>query len=346
MRAAASTVLAVVSTPGNGCVNAPCRASAAAKRALEGTQPTFTQVPPVSACSIITTEAPRRVASIAQAKPALPFSGGDRIVDFVLSNLLNSGISRVYVLAQYKPRSLIAHLSATWALPSLDDRRSPEVVLPGSPGSVAGYRGTADAVYQNLHLVDRHAPELVAVFAADHVYRMDIGQMADFHLQRRADVTVAAVPVPLARARAFGVIGADAEGRVHEFQEKPERPRAIPSRPDYAFASMGNYLFRPEALVAALRRANQLGEHDFGWHVLPRLARTHRTYAYDFASNAVPGLQAYEERGYWRDVGTLEAYRAALADARGPQPRFQLRNPQWPIRGRSADRGARSAQIR
>ncbi|MGH8738132.1 MAG: sugar phosphate nucleotidyltransferase [Burkholderiales bacterium] len=274
------------------------------------------------------------------AKPALPFAGGHRIVDFVLSNLVNSRISPIYLLAQYKPQSLIQHLSTRWGLSSLDGGRSLEILLPRRRSEPHGYKGTADAVYQNLHLIDRHQPDLVAVFAADHVYRMDVRQMIDFHELRDADVTVAAVPVPVEKASSFGIIGADAEGRVREFHEKPERPDEMPLTPDRAYASMGNYLFRPEVLIAGLRQANAAGEHDFGQHLLPRFAQSHRTYAYDFATNRVPGVEPWEEPAYWRDVGTVEAYTAALRDVVGPKPRFRLCNAEWPIRGNSADRTA------
>ncbi|MGH8801429.1 MAG: sugar phosphate nucleotidyltransferase [Casimicrobiaceae bacterium] len=272
------------------------------------------------------------------AKPALPFAGGYRIIDFVLSNLFNSQIACVYVLAQYKPHSLVQHLSSRWGVSSRGATHSLEVLLPRRRGEAHGYRGTADAVYQNIDVIDRHQPELVAVFAADHVYRMDVRQMIRFHHLRDADVTVAAVPVPVQRASSFGIIGADADGRVREFQEKPELPPTMPLRPDHACASMGNYLFMPETLIDGLRRANALGEHDFGRHLLPRFAQNHRTYAYDFASNRVPGVEPCEERAYWRDIGTLEAYRAALRDVVGAQPRFSLRNSAWPIRGDVADR--------
>ncbi|MGA8262672.1 MAG: sugar phosphate nucleotidyltransferase [Arenicellales bacterium] len=272
------------------------------------------------------------------AKPALAFAGGHRIVDFVLSNLRNSGISHVYVLAQYKPYSLIEHLRTAWDLSTVRGDHVLKVVLPRNAGRAGRLKGTADAVYQNLDLIERHRPDLVAVFAADHVYRMDIRQMVDFHNTRHADVTVAALPVPLERASSFGIVDADSEGRVREFDEKPKRPSAMPHRADHAYASMGNYLFRPEALIAGLHRAHALSEHDFGRHLLPRFARHYRTYAYDFATNSVPGVQPHEERAYWRDVGTLEAYRAALADTVGPQPRFQLWNPEWPIRGGREER--------
>lgn len=271
------------------------------------------------------------------AKPALPFADGHRIVDFVLSNLVNSRISPIYVLAQYKPHSLIQHLSMCWGLSSLDENRSLEVILPGRGSNASGYRGTADAVNQNLHLIERHEPDLVAVFAADHVYRMNIRQMVEFHELRQADVTVAAVPVPLERASSFGIIGADADGRIREFQEKPQRPNTMPLRHDYAYASMGNYLFMPEALIEGLRQADALGEYDFGRHVLPRFVQSHRTYAYDFATNRVPGIERDEESAYWRDIGTVEAYQAALSDVAGPKPRFRLWNTEWPIRGNAAE---------
>ena len=274
------------------------------------------------------------------AKPALPFAGGRRIVDFVLSNFFNSGIGPVYVLAQYKPYSLIEHLNNAWGLSSSHRDHFVDVLLSrkkSEPGGYEGYNGTADAVYQNLLLIDRHKPDLVAVFAADHVYRMDVRQMADFHQRCDADVTVAAVPVPLHKASSFGVIGTGADGRIEEFEEKPVRPRSIPLKPDHAYASMGNYLFKPEVLIAGLRQANEQGEHDFGRHLLPRLARTHRTYAYDFATNTVPGVQPYEEPAYWRDVGTVETYQAAQQDLVGPRPRFRLENPDWPILRRTGE---------
>jgi glucose-1-phosphate adenylyltransferase len=267
------------------------------------------------------------------AKPALPFAGGYRIVDFVLSNLINSSVSPVYVLAQYKPQSLIEHLRAAWSVTQDRSDSLIKVLLPGREAGPDGFRGSADAVYQNLHVVERHKPDVVAVFAADHVYRMDIGQMAQFHETHDADATIAAVPIPMERASSFGVIVAHAGGRVEDFQEKPERPVAIPARPSHAYASMGNYLFEPKVLMQALRDAHRRGEDDFGHHVLPFLSRSYRCYAYDFTANRVPGIQPYEERGYWRDVGTVEAYLEAQRDVAGRRPRFQLWNPYWPIRG-------------
>jgi glucose-1-phosphate adenylyltransferase len=267
------------------------------------------------------------------AKPALPFANGYRIVDFVLSNLVNSKISTIYVLAQYKPESLIRHVSQAWAPWFSDGDGSIKVLLPRSNTLGGQFKGTADAVYQYLDLIQAHAPDLVAVFAADHVYRMDVRQMIAFHNEREAEATVAAVAVPLAHASAFGVISTAADGRVLEFSEKPRRPCPIPGDAEHAYASMGNYLFAPQALERALKEARRLGETDFGRDVLPRIASQLRLYAYDFSKNRVPGLEECEERAYWRDVGTLSALAAAQQDAMGQRPRFSLANRRWPIRG-------------
>jgi glucose-1-phosphate adenylyltransferase len=269
------------------------------------------------------------------AKPALPFVNGFRIIDFVVSNLVNSKISTIYVLAQYKPHSLVKHIEEVWAPRLAGPSSRIQLLLPRSANPAKQYRGTADAVYQNLRLIERHRPELVAVFAADHIYRMDVRQMADFHQERSADVTVAAVPVPIERAPSFGVIAADTDGRIREFQEKPERPTPMSADPTLAYASMGNYLFDPDVLAGLLGGVRKNGGTDFGRDVMPRLPRCSRTFAYDFARNEVPGVQPYEETGYWRDVGTIEALKDARNDASGFQPRFNLSNPRWPIRGES-----------
>ncbi|MDH4189506.1 MAG: sugar phosphate nucleotidyltransferase, partial [Betaproteobacteria bacterium] len=191
---------------------------------------------------------------------------------------------------------------------------------------------TADAVHQCLDLLDGCRADLIAVFAADHVYRMDVRQMAEFHLERGADATVAAIPVALRQASGFGVIEADGCDRIRGFEEKPLAPRPMPDDPTRALASTGNYLFRPEVLRAALDAAAMRGETDFGHHVLPRLARSHRVLGYDFSRNRVPGLRAYEESAYWRDVGDSAAYAEAHWDLLGAQPRLRLDNPAWPIR--------------
>lgn len=267
------------------------------------------------------------------AKPALPFANGFRIVDFVLSNLVNSRISTIYLLAQYKPESLIQHVATAWS-PWLDTTQgSIKVLLPRSNTLGGQFKGTADAVYQYLDVVQAHQPDLVAVFAADHVYRMDVRQMVAFHGARDADVTVSAVSVPLAHASSFGVLAAGKDGRVHEFNEKPKHPAAIPGDPQHAYASMGNYLFRPQVLEEVLQEARSRGDNDFGRDLLPRLCCERRVYAYNFTENQVPGVQEFEERSYWRDVGTLSALAAAQQDAMGQKPRFNLWNSRWPIRG-------------
>ena len=262
------------------------------------------------------------------SKPALQFTERYRIVDFVLSNLVNSGIGSIYVLAQYKPHSLIRHIDTAWA-PALARRRG--FVKTVLARESAPWLGTADAVYRNLDLIQRHRPDLVAVFAADHVYRMDVGQMVCFHEACGADVTVSAARVPIDRARAFGVLATGPSGEICSFEEKPEAPTAIPDDPAHAYVSMGNYLFDPDVLAGLLLAGHSRGATDFGHDILPRLPGRQRIYAYDFARNYVPGVLQHEERSYWRDVGTLEALRDARNDIIGPQPLFNLSNAHWPI---------------
>jgi glucose-1-phosphate adenylyltransferase len=266
------------------------------------------------------------------AKPALPFARGYRIVDFVLSNLVNSGISTIHVLVQYKPRSLIAHIRNAWAPWCAGAQPAITVALAQANAEGGPFKGTADAVYQNLDLIERERPDLVAVFAADHIYRMDVRQMARFHQERGAEVSIAAAPVPIELASAFGIMATGSAGELREFQEKPGRPAPMPADARRAYASMGNYLFDPGVLRELLEQAARRGDTDFGCHILPRLAHSHRVFAYDFGSNIVPGVRPYEERGYWRDIGTPDAYRAAQRDVLGPLPRFDLVNPHWPIR--------------
>lgn len=268
------------------------------------------------------------------AKPALPFANGYRIVDFVLSNLVNSEIATIYVLAQYKPESLVRHIQANWAPWFENGEGMIKTLLPRS--NRVPFRGTADAVGQYLDVLQAHSPDVVAVFAADHVYRMDVRQMLAFHRAKKADATVAAVAVPVEKASSFGIIATLADGRVREFREKPRQPPALPHDPARAYASMGNYLFQPEVLENALREARARGETDFGRDVLPRLCAAARVFAYDFSCNQVPGVQEFEEPAYWRDVGTLTALAAAQQDAMGHRPRFNLWNRRWPIRGAHA----------
>jgi glucose-1-phosphate adenylyltransferase len=278
-------------------------------------------------------------------KPALRFGGSHRIVDFVLSNLHHSQVQKVYVLVQYRPRVLLEHIAFNWAMLPRQPGGFVAPVLPSARrGSAATFRGTADAVYQCLDLVERHAPDLVAVFAADHVCRMDVRQMVDFHRERGADATVAAVPVPVASASDFGILCADGGQRIRDFQEKPRHATPMPGNPQFAYASMGNYLFHPAVLEQALRAAAERGETDFGQHVLPRLIHERKVYAYDFARNRVPATSPHEEPAYWRDVGSIESYVAAHLDMLGPAPRFRLDNSQWPILCGGAERSFPDSQ--
>lgn len=269
--------------------------------------------------------------TVERSKPAVPFGGRYRIVDFVLSNLVNSGVFSIYLLVQYKSQSLIEHIRRSWMTSPIFPEQFLTVVPPQMREGPDWFQGTADAVYQNMNLIDQQRAGLVLVFGADHVYRMDIGQMVEFHLAHKADVTVAAIPVPLGQASAFGIIDADAQGRIREFREKPAQPPSMPGDPSRAYASMGNYVFNTDVLIDALNQAKAKDEHDFGRHLLPRMIHTHRVFAYDFATNRVPGVQSYEEQAYWRDVGTIDAYFEAHQDMLGDEPRFNVFNPQWRI---------------
>lgn len=264
-------------------------------------------------------------------KPAVPFGSRYRMVDFVLSNLLNSEIYAVYLLVQYRSQSLIEHIRKAWTASHLHPDQFVTVVPPQMQEGSSWFAGTADAVYQNLNLLTQHRPDIVAVFGADHIYRMDVRQMVNFHLQQHADVSVAALPVPVTQASEFGIIQVNAEDRIIGFQEKPQRPKCIPSDSSLAYASMGNYLFKGDVLIEALKATHDRGENDFGHHVLPQLLASHRLYAYDFSKNKIPGIKSYEEQSYWRDVGNLDAYYEAHLDVLGLEPRFDTFNPQWPI---------------
>ncbi len=274
----------------------------------------------------------------ARSKAAVPFGARHRIVDYVLSNFVNSGIYALYVLVQYKSQSLIEHVSATWRIGGRLPETFVTVVPPQMRGGETWYQGTADAVFQNLNLIRDFAPELVAVFGADHIYRMDLRHMINFHLASRADVSVAALPVPLERASAFGVITAEADGRITGFAEKPRSPQPMPGDPRSALGSMGNYVFTSGVLVDVLQEdAGRKTDHDFGATIVPELVKRGRAYAYNFRDNRVPGVKPYEEPAYWRDVGTIRSYYDAHMDQLGARPAFDLDNPRWPILARSAE---------
>lgn len=267
-----------------------------------------------------------------RTKPAVPFGGAYRIVDFVLSNFVNSGLTALYVLVQYRSQSLIEHLRESWRMDSRVKGHFVTVVPPQMKARSGWYEGTADAVYQNLNLIEDFNPGLVAVFGADHVYRMDLSQMIAFHLGSGADATVAALPVAIEEAAGFGIIEVDRHRRVVGFEEKPKRPKPMPDDPGRALSSMGNYLFTTDVLVRLLERdASRSGSHDFGRSIFPELISRQRVFAYNFLDNRVPGVRPYEESGYWRDVGTLDAYWRASMDVLGERPAFDLRNDEWPI---------------
>jgi glucose-1-phosphate adenylyltransferase len=273
-----------------------------------------------------------------RSKPAVPFGGRYRIIDFVLSNFINSEIYSIYVLLQYKSQSLIDHLTGAWRFGGLLRRQFISVVPPQMRGGEVWYRGTADAVYQNLNLIEDFTPDLVAVFGADHIYRMDINQMIDFHLVKGAEATVAALPVPIESALSFGIIEVDEDERIVSFQEKPLRPKPMPSDPNRAYSSMGNYIFNAQALVEMVTEdAPRTTEHDFGRSVIGEVLERYKFYAYNFLKNEVPGVKPYEERGYWRDVGNLSSYWAAHMDLLGATPAFDLNNWRWPILSEGID---------
>jgi len=268
-----------------------------------------------------------------RCKPAIPFGGRYRLVDFVLSNLVNSQILSIYLLVQYKSQPLIEHLHKAWEMsPVLVEQFITEVPPQRCDGCNDWFQGTADAVYQNRSLINQHQADVVAVFGSDHIYRMDVRQMVDFHFKQQSDVTVAACPVPIAEAHKYGNIEVDGDGRIRAFHEKPDRPVPMPDQPELALASMGNYLFRSDTLHKSLDAIHGAGGTDFGRDVLPWLVNKNKIMAYDFSENVVPGTKPYEERGYWRDVGTIETYRKAHDDILGLEPCFELFNPQWPIR--------------
>ncbi len=269
-----------------------------------------------------------------RAKPAVPFGGKYRIIDFVLSNLVNSGIYAIYVLTQFKSQSLMEHLDLAWRLSDFFQDRFITAVPAQMRTGEGWYQGTADSVYQNLYLIRRHSPRIVAIFGADHVYRMNIEQMLKEHRDKRAEVTIATLPVKIEEASQFGVLEVDSDWRVIGFEEKPERPKPIPGEPDFALVSMGNYLFNADVLIQALSADSNRpsSHHDFGRDVLPSLLGHRRLHGYDFRKNRIPHPLKGEEPSYWRDLGTIEAYYEANMDLRAVDPSFNLYNRSWPIR--------------
>jgi glucose-1-phosphate adenylyltransferase len=269
-----------------------------------------------------------------RAKPAVPFGGKYRIIDFVLSNFINSGIYSVYVLTQFRSQSLLQHLSEGWQFGSL--LKSQFVIpVPAQMRSVGEtwYQGTADAIYQNINLVEQSDPHVVAIFGGDHIYRMNITEMVEFHVQKSAEVTVAAIPTPKKQAAEFGVIEAAEDGHILAFHEKNPNAPTMPGDPDRVYASMGNYIFSTRTLLRLLDHdaADEASTHDFGRDILPKLAGRSEVMAYDFQTNRIPGEPA-DAVPYWRDVGTIDAYYEANMDLRAVSPALNLYNREWPLR--------------
>jgi glucose-1-phosphate adenylyltransferase len=267
-----------------------------------------------------------------RAKPAVPFGGNYRLIDFALSNLVNAGLRRIVVLTQYKSHSLDRHIAQTWHLSPLLGNYVTPVPAQMRRGPY-WFSGSADAIYQNLNLLHDERPDYVAVFGADHIYRMDPRQMVDQHIEGGAAVTVAALRAPLAQADQFGVIETGPDGRtIRAFREKPKDAVGLPDAPDQVFASMGNYLFTTEALIDAVCADAEASasSHDMGGNIVPLLVESGAAQVYDFSLNHVPG-ESERDRGYWRDVGTLDAFHEAHMDLISVHPVFNLYNMQWPI---------------
>ncbi len=266
-----------------------------------------------------------------RSKPAVPFGGKYKIIDFVLSNMFNSGIKQVYVLTQYQAYSLNKHIKESWdkwtGLGEFFDTLSPET----SSVSEQWFKGTADAINQNIRFIEASGAEYIAIFGGDHVYKMDISQMIEYHRMNRADLTIAAIEVSPEDAERFGILCVDDDFKVLSFVEKPKEPHLIPGR-NSCFASMGNYIFSARVLIDALKKGKRQHEDlDFGKHIIPMMIQSSgKVFAYNFYDNYVPGMEP-NERGYWKDIGTIDAYYEANMDLIKVSPQLNLYNYKWPI---------------
>ncbi len=268
-----------------------------------------------------------------RAKPAVPIGGRYRIIDFVLSNFVNSGFFKIKVLVQFKSNSLIRHISTGWRLSPHIGQYIDMVPAQMQTGK-SWYKGTADAIYQNMNLIEDEKPDHIFIFGGDHVYRMDVRQMFEYHLHRKAELTIAAVPKPVAEASSMGVIQVDKDWHIIGFEEKPGRPKEIPGKPGFALVSMGNYIFNRNTIVEQLRadaKEKSASHHDFGKDIIPKMIASKQVYAFDFSTSRIPGMSD-EEVGYWRDVGSLDEYYKANMDLVEVTPRLNLYNSAWPIR--------------
>jgi len=272
-----------------------------------------------------------------RAKPAVPFGGKYRIIDFVLSNFVNSGIYSIYVLTQFRSQSLLQHLSEGWQFSGLlKSHFITHVPAQMRSETESWYQGTADAIFQNINLIEQSDPHYVAIFGADHIYRMNIASMIDFHQEKNAEVSVAAIPVPKGQAREFGVIEVGADGHIMAFHEKKADAPTMPGDSNRVYASMGNYIFSTRTLIELLKAdsENPNSHHDFGMDILPKLAGKAPIYAYNFEMNRIPG-EPEDSVPYWRDVGTIDAYYEASMDLNQIKPDLNLYNREWPVRSTS-----------
>lgn len=266
-----------------------------------------------------------------RAKPAVPFGGNYRLVDFALSNLVNGGYRRIAVLTQYKSHSLDRHIAQTWRMSPIFNNYVMSVPAQMRHGK-RWFEGSADAIFQNLNLIQDETPDYICVFGSDHIYRMDPSQMVEQHIDSGAGVTVAGIRVPREEASRFGVIEADANGRIRAFHEKPKDAQGLSDNPDEVLASMGNYVFSAKTLVRAVQQdaLDKDSEHDMGGNIVTGLVQSGDAFVYDFSRNEVPGSTP-RDAGYWRDVGTLDAYYEAQMDLISVHPIFNLYNLEWPI---------------
>ena len=269
-----------------------------------------------------------------RAKPAVPFGGRYRIIDFVLNNFINSGFFKIKVLTQYKSDSLNKHITRGWALsPFLNQYvdLAPAQMRTGSDW----YRGTADAIYQNVFHITDEDPDYVCIFGGDHIYKMDVSQMLDYHKEKNADLTISAIPIPIEEAHEFGIIEVDDDWKLINFVEKPQTaPKSIPGNPNMCLASMRNYIFNKDSLLIALEEDEKIenSNHDFGKNVIPMMLNEgKRIYVYNFNDNAFPGMSD-RERGYWMDVGSIDAYWQANMDLLDYDPELNLYSQAWPLR--------------